>query len=70
MVIFHFRKRIKKKRTTGDPRKAIEERYPNFDFYFNAYKRATENLVKQGYLLEEEVTGILELAVKNRGLIE
>ncbi len=65
-----FPKTNKEKQKTGDPRKAIEERYPNFDFYYAAYKRATENLVKQGYLLEEEVKAILELAVKNRGLIE
>lgn len=65
-----FPKTNKEKRTTNDSRKAIEERYPNFDFYFEAYKRATNDLVQQGYLLEEEVKGILELAVKNRGLIE
>ena len=65
-----FPKTKKAQRITKDSRVSIEERYANFEIYFTAYKNATDNLVKQGYLLEEEVKGILELAVKNRGLIE
>ncbi len=65
-----FSKTKKKQRANNDPRKSIEERYPNFESYYSAYKKATDDLVQQGYLLEEEVKGILELAVKNRGLIE
>ncbi len=65
-----FPKTKKERLASKDPRKSIEERYPNFEVYYSAYKKATEDLVQQGYLLEEEVKGILELAVKNRGLIE
>jgi len=65
-----FPKTKKERIKSKDSRKSIEERYTNFEDYYAAYKKATEDLVKQGYLLEEEVKGILELAVKNRGLIE
>ncbi len=65
-----FPKTKKGQRITKDPRKSIAERYANFDAYLTSYKKATDNLVQKGYLLEEEVKGILELAIKNRGLIE
>ena len=65
-----FSKTKKAQRKTNDPRVSIEERYVNFETYFAAYKKVTKDLVLQGYLLEEEVKGILELAIKNRGLIE
>ena len=65
-----FPKTKKEQSKHKDPRKSIEHRYPNFEAYYATYKKATTELVQQGYLLEEEVKGILELAVRNRGLIE
>lgn len=65
-----FSKNKKERRKNGDKRLSIRERYKDFDAYFIAYKKATEDLVSQGYILKEEVKGILALAEKNRGLIE
>ena len=65
-----FAKTKKERLANGDSRLSIKERYTDFSTYYLAYKQATDALVKNGYLLEEEVKGILELAQKNRGLIE
>lgn len=65
-----FAKTKKERMKTGDPRLSIQERYKNYEAYLAAYKIVTMDLVKSGYLLEEEVKGILELGEKNRGLIE
>ncbi|MFK7981738.1 MAG: alpha/beta hydrolase domain-containing protein [Saprospiraceae bacterium] len=65
-----FPKTKKERLKSKDPRKSIEARYANFEVYYSAYKKVTAELVQQGYLLEEEGKEILELAVKNRGLIE
>lgn len=65
-----FPKTKKERRMNDDPRKSVAERYTNFEAYLTAYKKATVELVQQGYLLEEEIKKILELAVKNKGLIE
>ena len=65
-----FAKTKKERRKNKDNRLSIKERYKDFETYFMSYKNATEDLVSQGYLLEEEIKGILELAEKNRGLIE
>ena len=63
--------RTKKERLqSGDPRLSIEERYPDFGTYFSQYKEKALELVEKGYLLEEELSDILELAVKNKKLIE
>ena len=65
-----FEKSKKDRILKKDPRLSIEERYSNFEVYYLAYKQALKNLVNEGYLLEEEMSGILELAVRNKNLIE
>ena len=65
-----FAKTKKERIKNGDIRLSIEERYDNFNAYLEAYKKATQDLVKEGYLLEEEVQGLIKLAIQNKDLIE
>ena len=43
------------RRTTGDPRRSILERYPNADAYVAAIAAAARQLVEDGLMLEEDV---------------
>ena len=47
---------------TGDPRASIEERYTDRDDYLEQVTRAAMDLVADGYLLEEDVPEVVELA--------
>ena len=46
----------------GDPRASIEERYADRDDYLEKVAQAAEDLVSEGYLLEEDVQEVVELA--------
>ena len=46
----------------GDPRASIEERYTDRDDYLDKVTLAARNLVEEGYLLEEDVPEVVELA--------
>jgi len=46
----------------GDPRLSIEERYPTRDYYLERVREAAEDLVAQGYLLEEDVDHVVHQA--------
>ena len=48
--------------STGDPRASIEERYAGRDDYVEHVGRAAMDLVAEGYLLEEDVSEVVELA--------
>ncbi len=47
---------------SGDSRKAIVERYPSRDSYLAAIRKAGEQLVSEGYLLEADAGAILKEA--------
>ena len=47
---------------TGDPRASIEERYDGREDYLEQVTRAAMDLVAEGYLLEEDVAEVVELA--------
>ena len=47
---------------TGDPRPSIEERYRDRDEYLAKVRAAAEELVRQRYLLEEDIETTLMLA--------
>jgi hypothetical protein len=49
----------------GDPRLSLEERYTGIDGYTEALKKACEDLVKAGFLLEEDVIPEIENAKRN-----
>ena len=46
----------------GDPRASIEERYSSREDYLEQVTRAATDLVAEGYLLEEDVTEVVDLA--------
>jgi hypothetical protein len=50
---------------TGDPRLSIEERYKSRDEYLGKFAAAALDLVKQGYLLEEDVAEQLKHALEH-----
>ncbi|HEY5624148.1 MAG TPA: alpha/beta hydrolase domain-containing protein [Gammaproteobacteria bacterium] len=47
---------------TGDPRYSIEDLYGNRDRYLGRVEDAARDQIEAGYLLEEDLTGILEQA--------
>ena len=47
---------------TGDPRASIEERYASREDYLEQVTRAATDLVEEGYLLEEDVDEVVDLA--------
>jgi hypothetical protein len=50
---------------SGDPRASIAERYANSDAYLERIKRASADLVRGGYLLEEDVAAIEARALEH-----
>lgn len=48
----------------GDPRLSVEERYPSRDDYLERVRHAAVSLVKEGYLLEEDVELSLTVAAR------
>jgi hypothetical protein len=50
----------KAKRTaTGDPRPSVEERYPSKDDYLRRVREAADKLVKERYVLADDVTAVV-----------
>jgi alpha/beta hydrolase family protein len=49
----------------GDPRLSIEERYRNRDEYVGKFAAAALDLVRRGYLLDEDVVDLLQHAVEH-----
>lgn len=47
---------------TGDPRRSIEERYGDRSGYVRAIEAAAQDLVAQGFMLEEDVARCVQLA--------
>ena len=48
--------------STSDPRASIEERYTNREDYLEQVTRAATDLAAEGYLLEEDIPEVVELA--------
>lgn len=47
---------------SGDPRLSIEERYPSRDFYLGKISTAAVELVRQGYLLAQDLPDVIDRA--------
>jgi len=54
---------------SGDSRRSIEERYIGRDDYILRMKRATGDLVRDRFLLQEDVAGVLERAYRSWDLV-
>ena len=46
---------IAERLATGDPRRSILERYPDWQAYVAAIARTAEHLVEQGFMLAEDI---------------
>jgi len=57
-----FAKTRAEREASGDPRKSIEERYASRGQYLDQIRRAADDLVKDGYLLSDDVGFIVERA--------
>jgi hypothetical protein len=57
-----FAKTKAERERTGDPRLSIEERYTGRDHYVSVVKKAGSILVKNGYLLAEDLPALVERA--------
>jgi hypothetical protein len=53
---------------TGDPRRAVLERYPTYDAYIEQFTAAARRLIDQRYLLADDLPLLLDQAAKNRAL--
>ena len=59
-----FAKTRRERESVGDPRPAIEERYPSREAYLARVREAAQALVKERYLLEEDVETSLAFAAR------
>ncbi len=55
-----FAKTAADRRRAGDPRPSIAERYSSIDQYMRLYREAAEKLVKERFLLPEDVPAVLQ----------
>jgi len=65
--VFPFAKTAQDK-APGDPRPAIDERYPTKGEYLTKVRAAAQDLAGQGYILDEDVDVVVELARKRYDL--
>lgn len=57
-----FAKTKVEREKTGDPRPSLEERYPTHAEYLSRLSEAAKKLQVEGFLLDEDVTRIIERA--------
>lgn len=55
-----FAKTAEERKRSGDPRLSIAERYPSVDEYMRLYREAAEELVKDRFLLPDDVPAVLD----------
>ena len=55
---------------SGDPRKAISERYDDFDDYLSRSMAVAEQLIRQRYLLPEHLAGVKDVSLSRRPLFD
>ncbi|MFL6351759.1 MAG: alpha/beta hydrolase domain-containing protein [Bryobacteraceae bacterium] len=54
-----FPRTAAERQATGDPRRAVAERYASRKDYLSRYRRAVDQLVKQHWILEEDRSGLV-----------
>ena len=54
---------------TGDPRLSVEERYDSREHYQDLIGKAAQDIVGQGYLLEEDVERLVSLGGRHYDLL-
>ena len=63
-----FKNTKEERKTTGDPRLSVEERYRDRERYLKAVRKAAEELVNEGFLLPEDAKIEIENAEQNNVL--
>lgn len=61
-----FAKTKEERLKSRDPRLSLEERYISQENYVNLVKRAVNDLIQEGFLLEEDGKAAIEDAIKNK----
>src|SRR5262249_52242081 len=67
---FPLPKATKERKSSGDPRLSLEERYGTFEKYRAAYEKIAAPLVQQGYLLQEDLQRMVGELEKKRELFD
>ncbi|HLZ14063.1 MAG TPA: alpha/beta hydrolase domain-containing protein, partial [Candidatus Acidoferrum sp.] len=57
---FPFPKDAAAREKSGDPRKSIAERYPSREIYLEKFTQATDQLIKQRWILPEDRDALLQ----------
>jgi hypothetical protein len=57
-----FARNAAERQTRDDPRPSLEEPYGNHEGYVNAVRRAADEAVKQGFLLEVDAQALIRAA--------
>jgi len=57
-----FAKTKAERQATGDPRKSLQERYTDHDRYVRAVEKAAKDLMKEGFLLQEDADRFISAA--------
>ncbi|MCS6850962.1 MAG: alpha/beta hydrolase domain-containing protein [Gemmataceae bacterium] len=63
---FPFARTRQEREAAGDPRPSVEERYGSFEHYQRQYAAACAEMVKKGYLLQEDADRLIAERVKVR----
>ncbi|MCA9069543.1 MAG: hypothetical protein KDA84_11495, partial [Planctomycetaceae bacterium] len=65
-----FSRTSEDRKSIGDPRPALLERYQSFDDYLQRFQAAAEGLARDRYLLKEDIPRLLRRAERNRWRFE
>lgn len=57
-----FAKTAAARKASGDPRRSVEERYPSEDQYLRRVEAAADALIREGYILREDLAWVLTRA--------
>jgi hypothetical protein len=57
-----FAKTAQERKTSGDPRPSLEERYGSHDGYVAVVRKATDKAMAQGFLLPEDAADLVRAA--------
>jgi 3-hydroxy-3-methylglutaryl CoA synthase len=61
-LVHPVRKTKAERQATGDPRKSLEERYTDHERYVRAVEKAAKDLMKEGFLLQEDADRFISAA--------
>jgi hypothetical protein len=64
-----FARSAAERRTNGDPRPSLEERYGTHQGYVDAVRRATERALREGFLLEPDANTLIQAAQESKVLL-